>query len=289
MKFLCILLKSDQKRVNHVNTHLLQYIPNLEIIDAIEGKTNELEYYLGDRDIKEKILKICRRGQLACLLSHVEAWKKMINENIEECIILEDDSVILKDFKKKFEEIYSILDNDTDLLYLYVHPDCKKENEGLISKGYFTYGTVGYYITKKLASELILFFKKNIYHTLDESLAWFLDFYKKTYYCVNQNLIETHGNLYYQYEDVNKPLGSTINETNEYKNSSPILSFFIDEGNYLFYPCCTVLDNFTYDDNPSKEKYLNDKNVLGFTTDGKIFNKLLKFNFDKNVNLYIKK
>ena len=80
MKYFCVLLKSDKKRLNHVISHVLKEIPSLRIIPAIEGKTNQLEYYLQNRKINEKFLKFCKRGQLACLLSHLEIWKIMVEE-----------------------------------------------------------------------------------------------------------------------------------------------------------------------------------------------------------------
>lgn len=293
MKFICILLKSNKKRVEHVHSHLSKIIPDLEIFNAIEGKTNQLEYYLGKREIKEKFYNFCRRGQLACLLSHVEVWKKIINENINECVILEDDALIQENFIEKFEEIYKVLPKDTDFLYLYVHPDSKKQIDEtqLICEGYYTYGTVCYYITKKLAIELVLFFEKIIHYTLDESICWFLSTYNKNYYCITKNLVETSGNLYFQHNDEKCVLGSVIGETGEFKNTLPIPTFFIDEGDYIYYPACTIEDeNSFFDSEASKEKYLNDSNVIGFSSNGWVINKFGgKLKINKEVGIYIKK
>lgn len=290
MKFICLLLESNKKRTEHVKNNLLKNIPSLEIFPAIEGKSNQLEYYLGKRTINENLLNFCRRGQLACLLSHVEIWKKMVNENIEECVIIEDDSVVSEDFQSKFEKIYELLPTNTDFLYLYVHPDCKKETEDvLFTKGYFTYGTVGYYITKNLAKDLIIFFENHIYHTVDESLAWFLDYYKKEYYCVVDNLIETCGTLYFQHKDENKTLGSVISETGEYKNTKPNISFFIDEKDYICYPCCKMIGSYL-DETLNEEKYLQDDSILGFNSNGWVIKNLNnKIEIDITNNLYIKK
>ena len=41
MKYFCILLKSDEKRLNHLINHVFKQMPNLEIFPAINGKTNE--------------------------------------------------------------------------------------------------------------------------------------------------------------------------------------------------------------------------------------------------------
>jgi len=125
MRFFSICLESDQERVANVK-HNKSLIPELEIFLAIEGKTNQLEFYLEERPINAKYLKFCKRGELACMLTHLEIWKKIVRENIDEAVILEDDAVIDEYFIKKFEIIHSKIDKDYDFLYLFIHPDSKK-------------------------------------------------------------------------------------------------------------------------------------------------------------------
>jgi GR25 family glycosyltransferase involved in LPS biosynthesis len=293
MKFICLLLKSSKKRTEHVKTHLQKKIPELEIFYAVEGKTNELEYRLGKRTINEKLTNFCRRGQIACLLSHVEIWKKIVNENLEECVIIEDDSLVSDDFIIKFNQIYNLLPKDSEFLYLYVHPDCKKETENkILTPGYFTYGTVAYYIKNSLAKEFITFFENHIFHTVDESIAWYLNHHKKKYFCVTENLVETGGTLYFQRKDETKLLGSEISETPTFKNSKAIISFFIDLDKYICFPCCKISDGY-FDDTfneTSKDRYLENDKIVGFNSNGIVIEKLSnEIEIDINNNLYIKK
>jgi len=240
MKYFCILLKSDKKRLNHVISNVLKEMPYLDIFPAIDGKTNELEHYLEDRKIDKNFLNFCRRGQLACLLSHLRVWEKIVKEDITEAIILEDDVKI----ENNLSDIN--IPKDAEFAYLYIHPDSvkkDKDDKGYTSfqKGYKTFGTVAYYITKKLAEEFIVFFKDKITTTIDDSISWYLEKNNKKYYCAN--LVDTIGNLYFHKKG---GIGSVIGETDLYKNNSGISSFYIDKGDYLLYPCCNCEDNNLY-------------------------------------------
>jgi len=203
LRFFNLLLKSDKKRVKHVNINLVKNIPNLEIFPAIEGKTNELEFYLEGRKINELFLKICRRGQLACFLSHLKIWKKMIQENIDEAVILEDDAKISEDFMENFLEIYYELPKDYNFVYLFLHPKKPRDYDVImkqsysdhLNKGYPTYGFVAYVITKEFATEVLNSIQDEIILPIDDYNTWFLERYQKNYFCVKDSLVETNGNL----------------------------------------------------------------------------------------------
>ena len=216
MNITCILYKSDKKRFNHVYNNLVPKLDNINIVSAIDGKTDELEHNLGNIIIGEQFLQFARRGQIACLLSHIKVWKHMIQNNIKEQIILEDDANIPGNFLEQFNNIYSELPKDYDFLYLVVHPDCYKKNRNTdfkyIVDGYSTYGTVGYLITLQSAYELINLFKDRINTTVDDSISWWLTNCNKKYYCVKNNLVETSGNKYFHTYN-NEELGSIIGET----------------------------------------------------------------------------
>ena len=298
MRFFNILLKSNKKRVAHVLDNLMRNIPEIEIIPAIEGQTNELEFYLEDREIHPKYLKICRRGELACLLSHIRVWKKMISEDIPEAVILEDDASISFDFLEKFNITYDELPKDYNFLYLFVHP----ESQQLISStiisdhltlGYPTYGTVGYLITKKLAQELIELFSININLPIDETISWYLKENKKNYFATLNDLVSTSGDVHRKSSERTN-LGSVIKETGLYHNSQNKISFsfYFDQGNYLCFPCCDVQGNYYYDSNhtlkTSKEKYLNNNHVVAFNSDGVLKNNLNDWFIAPEVSLYVK-
>jgi UDP-glucose 4-epimerase len=293
MQYFCILLKSDEKRKNHVIKHLLKNIPSLNIVSAIDAKTNELEYYLGNKEILPNFYQFARRGQLACLLSHIKVWKQIVERKIEYSVVLEDDAIISEKFD--FKDMKNL---KYDLIYLFVHPDSKSKStpekfSEVLDKGYPTFGTVGYCISYQLAKELIAFFSEKISTTVDDSISWYLTNHNKNYYCVRENVVETAGQLYFHRED-NSNLGSTISEAGLFKdsinNKNINFSFYLEEEDYLVYPCCNTKDgNIRLDEKTDKEKYLSEENVVAFCSDGWVKNRLTKnFKLSKS-SLYVKK
>lgn len=216
----CILYEKNEKRVENVYKNIIPIL-NPKIQKAVDAKTNELEEKLGNRKINKKFMSFCRRGQIGCLLSHIEVWKKIVKNGIQKMIVIEDDVILNENFIKKFNLMYRELPENWDWVYLYIHPDCKKTitNEfNFIDEGYKTYGTVGYLINNNTAKELIKLFEHTISTTVDDSISWFLEYYNKKYFCVKNNLLETQGKLYF-HKNSNAKLGSIINETSLFKFS----------------------------------------------------------------------
>ena len=250
----------------------------MEIVEAIDAKTNQLDYKLEKREIDPNFLSFARRGQLACLLSHIEVWKRIVNENLPSAIVLEDDAIITERFHTNFP--------NADFIYLFVHPDSKLKGETEFVKGYKTYGTVGYYLTNKMAKELIEFFSKRIFSTIDDSLSIFLQ--NKNYYCVGENFVNTAGKLYFHRDDTTE-LDSNIGQAGLYKDSNLSnlsFSYFFEKRDWLVYPNCT-----TKDGNIRFEKDLKIENIkeIAFSTDGWVKNKVTK-NFKLwNCDLYVRR
>ena len=308
MRFFNILLQSDLKRVEN-SQKLKENIPNLEIFPAIEGKTNQLEFMLEDREIHTELLKFCKRGALACLLSHLNVWKKMVKENIKEAVILEDDAVISNDFLEKFYSIYNEFSQflkPADFVYLFVHPYSKAKCENLtqisenLMKGYKIYGLVAYYITLNTAKDLIEILKTNINDFIDNTVGYYLEKNNKNYYCVVENLVETKGKLF-QHQNTNEntnghnnryELFSTIGETEKFSDPNTEIQFtyFLDEDEYKCYPCCDLEEDLFYDETIDlKNKYLNNENVVAFNSDGWIKKFPSKWKINLNTCLYLKK
>lgn len=102
-------------------------------------------------------------AELACALSHSLVWKKMIDENIESAIILEDDVRPAGSYDLPISDCIN-LPNGVDLMLLSgadkmynfgdeVYRQCAKV--GGDSQLFFAHGTYGYVITKKAAAMAI--------------------------------------------------------------------------------------------------------------------------------------
>lgn len=97
-----------------------------------------------------------KRGALGCWDSHKRLLKKIIDLNLDYCLILEDDVVFCEDFEKKFNKVLSELPTDWDMLYLggwNQNPPIKfSENLNLAEKVYTTHS---YMITKKFVPKIL--------------------------------------------------------------------------------------------------------------------------------------
>lgn len=265
MEVFTILLRSNKQRVANVLNITSSLQNNCNIVPAIEGSTNELEFVLEDRHIHPDYYNFCLRGELACVMSHLKVWKKIVDRNLDSAIVLEDDAVIEDDFLETFQALN--IPDTADFVYLFVHPDCYQgetfQDNSELQSGYFTYGTVGYWLNRQTAQDLIEMFSHNINAPVDKSISWLLSTYKKEYYCVKNNLVETNGNLY------NRSPESSIGTTQRYKDGVIDFSFYLDEGDYLCYPCVDVSEkNGPQNLENTLEENRNKCEGPGFTSNG---------------------
>ena len=98
MKIFIINLLSSADRRERVKKVLEEKgIFNYEIIVAVDGRKMSAEQKRLAFD-QEKALKrygrVCRDGEIGCTLSHQKCYKKMIDEEIDAALILEDDVTI---------------------------------------------------------------------------------------------------------------------------------------------------------------------------------------------------
>lgn len=97
---------------------------------AIDGKTVDLSKYNLDRKrfqvFRHNWFSFCCRNmyfsdtEYATSLSHLTLYQKMIDENIEMALILEDDAILNEGFNDLLEHLDVVVkENDCDVLYLY--------------------------------------------------------------------------------------------------------------------------------------------------------------------------
>lgn len=95
-------------------------IKNYEIVSAIDGKkltSDELNTVYDNKQSRE-IHRVMTATEVACALSHIECAKKIINDNLEYAIILEDDAELTLDFKEFLKEFNSTQQYGFDFLIL---------------------------------------------------------------------------------------------------------------------------------------------------------------------------
>jgi len=92
-------------------------------------------------------------GAIGCAMSHRAIYQKIINENINSCLILEDDITIDDRFNEKIKYIENQISNiDYDLFFLGFHPGTTYD-ETMRYKS--VYGLFGYIVTKSGAKKLL--------------------------------------------------------------------------------------------------------------------------------------
>ncbi len=194
IKIYIINLKKDTERKKHIQHLCAIHNLDIEFVDAVEGKILTREKILESYSESLALTTIGRKltlGEIGCALSHQKIYQKMLNQNINEAIILEDDI----EFQEKFLQIINNrkkFSKETELILLgYWHPKIKNKKHLLsyrekvpITNNYYLgrfiknpYGTFGYYITLTGVQKLL--------NILNEKLTMPIDHYTNNEKYVN--------------------------------------------------------------------------------------------------------
>lgn len=103
-----------------------------------------------------------RKGEIGCALSHVNIWRRVVEENLREVLILEDDAGFDRHFRFLYRRALEFCrhvgpEGKWDLLYLgrnAVTPDPIQVRHYLSMPG-FSYCTHGYMVTRRGAEKLL--------------------------------------------------------------------------------------------------------------------------------------
>ena len=164
-KTFIINLERDRKRKENIIKQLQYHnIQNYEFIKAVDGQNGDLQYYdfqvIPDW-VEPFTSKVMTKGEIGCALSHYNIWKKIVSENLEYSLILEDDIILCENFSEKLDSICSnILEElkEFDLLYLGRRPlninNETKINDSIIKVKY-SYGTHAYIVSNKCSKKLL--------------------------------------------------------------------------------------------------------------------------------------
>lgn len=191
--FVISLPKSADRRENCMQSCKTAGL-NPEWFEAVNGREVMARYEAGDPqlqgkiDLKDKVtlelgfgrqVTIAEKlsaGELGCALSHMSIYHKMVEENIELALILEDDCLLSPDFGKVLPEILNTQSKwdvlqvifNTGIRNLFVHKKIKLSLEGcyleqqgmgvlnpIFNRRRGSYCTGGYFITLKGAKRLL--------------------------------------------------------------------------------------------------------------------------------------
>lgn len=114
MKIFIVNLKKSVERRQKMEEQLLALGLSAEFIEAVDGRL------MSDDERKRVTAEVNYAflpGEIGCALSHQKIYRKMIDENIDNALILEDDIVLNEDFKDILDHI-SISTNAPSVILL---------------------------------------------------------------------------------------------------------------------------------------------------------------------------
>ena len=152
--FIISLNDANEKR-SKVKSILENIDLNYTIYDAVDGRNNldKFNFNVYENWFEPTYHFNMTEGEIGCALSHYFLWKKIVDEDIEKVIILEDDFIVCdEEIINKVKQI----DTDYDLVYLGRKKmlDKNEEKYGIVVKPEFSYWTIGYVITLEGAKKL---------------------------------------------------------------------------------------------------------------------------------------
>ncbi len=171
-KIYVINLKSDVKKKQHMENLFRKFNLQVEFIDAIDGRKLNNKFI---SDVSSSVISIkeigrnLSRGELGCLLSHKKIYKKIIDENIEMALVLEDDIYFdgyllsILNNKDKFTDNWELIllghhtgsSRKIDTKASFWNQKHIMHNFKLVRPCENSYGTYGYFITKNGVKKLL--------------------------------------------------------------------------------------------------------------------------------------
>lgn len=118
--FVVSLLRSEDRRA-YVERQMARCGLEFEFFDAVDGgrlSEDELNKVYDEAAALADYGKVLRLGEVGCALSHYRLYEKIINENMDRMIILEDDAAIDDDFLGVLANRHKY-PKDAELIYYY--------------------------------------------------------------------------------------------------------------------------------------------------------------------------
>lgn len=166
---------------------------NFEFIESFQRETvdmNELNSFFTN---PEKL----NHTQKCITAAHIDVYKKIVENNIQNAIIIEDDVIFQNNFDNKLFEYLKCIPEDYDMALINFYSHCRITNpvEGQIwYSSKYTKTVCGYIITKSCCEKILgtLPFKEQIDWELNNTIS---TQNLKCYWCHPELLI--HGSDYY--------------------------------------------------------------------------------------------
>jgi len=127
------------------------YISNSETDTLIKENLND--YYEYNESILNRHLSL---GEIAVSVSHLKIYKKILDEDIDYCLILEDDAILVEDF---YDKINLVMKEKSNYDFIFLSTCCNlhvdKKNENLLYETSTSRCVTGYIVNKSKLENLL--------------------------------------------------------------------------------------------------------------------------------------
>jgi GR25 family glycosyltransferase involved in LPS biosynthesis len=115
-----VSLKRSHETRGKYTLNLLQEagFENCKIFDGFDGYKENIDEVIAQRNLKYSPIHQFAKGQKGCGISHMNLWKKILDENLDYLIIFEDDALPEPKFKEIAKTWYNHTPKDIDLCYM---------------------------------------------------------------------------------------------------------------------------------------------------------------------------
>jgi len=211
MRIAIINLDISVDRLKKCSEQLSNYGHDFERISAVDIRVNENAGLIETYSVRQNYFgyyKTLKPGEIGCYLSHRKLWQKMVDEDIDQMLVLEDDFELKADLHNVLEFVSSINPSDWDIIKLGEIPK-KRIKKILQSKGELQLisfkkapqGTYAYIISKKAARQMLAF-SSPFFRPIDVDMQHFWEHKQKVLGILNNPFIHIDG------ESVLKTMGN---------------------------------------------------------------------------------
>lgn len=170
MRIFVISLKDKEDRRKQIASSLGKFNLSYEIVDAINGRELDREHdprvFNGDSFVirhnflsKTTCLGRLSDGELGCAMSHLMVYEKIVTENLEHAIILEDDMVLNANLELLFSAALE-LKPQADVINGYGWPKGVRQSVFITKQKFYEENEVTYYIQRLGIPGLDWFFSR---------------------------------------------------------------------------------------------------------------------------------
>jgi glycosyl transferase family 25 len=165
-------------------------LSNAEVIPAVDGRTLDLDLMRSQGTLHRGNHLKCdlTAGEVGCYLSHVSAWKTLLERKLETALICEDDIVWRPDANTIVDHFMAEVPADWDVIYLYSNAQVgsgklndpgRKQLSTYVWQGYNECGGAVCYAITNRGARFLMDNAFPIKHAVDGVTNWLTGWWKE--------------------------------------------------------------------------------------------------------------